>query len=337
MNDCRRFAVLMQTGTKVILDGINGSAKAGRLLGIIGPSGSGKSTLLQALCGQVSATKGMTLRGRVQHSSPVENVAFVRQNEQFYSQLTVRETVTMAAQLRLPGSMTLEEKLQQVDTLLLQLGLSQAADTIMGDDKTRGVSGGEARRVAIACEMLGSPSVVLCDEITTGLDAFQAQKVMAALQTLAREGGHTVICVIHQPRGSIVDMIDDLVVLSGGRAVYTGPTEDVVKYMTSALDMKAPSKHSNAAEIAIDLVSIDYTSPEAEAASKHRLDQLYAAHAKTAAADKGTAALITNGGGSSAVHKTASNRVSIVTQFKLLFQRSWRQINRSLPVSAMHS
>jgi ABC-type multidrug transport system ATPase subunit len=317
----------------VILDGINGSAKAGRLLGIIGPSGSGKSTLLQALCGQVSATKGMTLRGRVQHSSPVENVAFVRQNEQFYSQLTARETVTMAAQLRLPDSMTLEQKLQQVDTLLLQLGLSQAADTIMGDDKTRGVSGGEARRVAIACEMLGSPSVVLCDEITTGLDAFQAQKVMAALQTLARQGGHTVICVIHQPRGSIVDMIDDLVVLSGGRAVYAGPTEDVVKYMTSALDMRAPSKHSNAAEIAIDLVSIDYTSPEAEAASKQRLELLYAAHAK---ADKGTAALAALTTTSGAVHRTASNRVSIVTQFKLLFQRSWRQINRSLPVSTTH-
>lgn len=56
----------------------------------------------------------------------------------------------------------------------------QAADTIVGDEKTRGISGGERKRLSIACQLFGTPSMIFCDEPTTGLDSFQV-RVMRVL------------------------------------------------------------------------------------------------------------------------------------------------------------
>lgn len=163
---------------------VTGHAEPGRLLAILGPSGSGKTTLLNVLAGQVPASSALTLHGRlyvngqlVSHSSlpssssssssSEHTQAYVRQQDIFYSQLTVRETLLMAARLRLPSSLDLEQKTALVDSLLKRLGLAKAADTIVGDDKIRGISGGEKKRLSLACELLGSPSLIFADEPTS--------------------------------------------------------------------------------------------------------------------------------------------------------------------------
>ncbi|CAN0473936.1 unnamed protein product, partial [Laminaria digitata] len=102
--------------------------------------------------------------------------AYVKQEDVFYSQLTVKETLMMAARLRLPSSMSLDGKTAMVDELMNKLGLSKVADTIVGDEKTRGISGGERKRLSIACQLFGTPSLIFCDEPTTGLDSFQASE-----------------------------------------------------------------------------------------------------------------------------------------------------------------
>ncbi|CAN0164535.1 unnamed protein product, partial [Ectocarpus sp. 12 AP-2014] len=211
---------------KAILDGVSGSANAGKVLAVMGPSGSGKTTLLNALAGQVPYSKKTRLHGTLtvggaerapdqeQASAFLAWHAFVKQEDVFYSQLTVRETLLMAARLRLPSSVPLEEKSAMVDKLISKLGLSKVASTIVGDEKTRGISGGEKKRLSIACQLFGTPSLIFCDEPTTGLDAFQASaRVMATLRQLAQDG-HTVICSIHQPRSSIYGMFDDVLLLS---------------------------------------------------------------------------------------------------------------------------
>lgn len=133
------------------------------------------------LAGQVPASNALTLSGRLyvngqllsaspssSFSSSVDYTqAYVRQQDLFYSQLTVRETLLMAARLRLPPSLTLREKTSLVDRLLKRLGLAKAADTIVGDDKVRGISGGEKKRLSLACELLGSPSLIFADEPTS--------------------------------------------------------------------------------------------------------------------------------------------------------------------------
>ncbi|XP_047058386.1 ABC transporter G family member 7-like [Lolium rigidum] len=113
-------------------------------------------------------------------------IAYVRQEDIFFSQLTVRETLSLAAELQLPDTMSPERKEKYVNDLLFRLGLVNSADSIVGDAKVRGISGREKKRLALACELIASPSVIFADEPTTGLDAFQAEKVMETLRQLAR-------------------------------------------------------------------------------------------------------------------------------------------------------
>lgn len=83
----------------------------------------------------------------------------------------------MAAALRMPRSVSSSDRTVAVDTLIAKLGLTQSADTIVGNEKTRGLSGGEKKRLSIACELIGSPKLLFLDEPTSGLDSFQAEKV----------------------------------------------------------------------------------------------------------------------------------------------------------------
>ena len=95
----------------------------------------------------------------------------------FNTQNGCRETLTTAAQLRLGPGVSFAEVEGTVTKLIEKLGLSKAADTAVGNAKVRGLSGGEKKRLSIACELLGDPSLLFCDEPTTGLDSFQAEQV----------------------------------------------------------------------------------------------------------------------------------------------------------------
>jgi ABC-type multidrug transport system ATPase subunit len=147
----------------------------------MGPSGSGKTSLLNALAEHTPVTKGMELAGRlrVNGSTPAASgvrMGYVQQEDLFYSQMTVRETLEMTAALRLPAATTPEQRATAVDDALKRLDLGAVAGTPVGGRKTRGVSGGERKRLSIACELLARPSLLFLDEPTTGLDAFQALK-----------------------------------------------------------------------------------------------------------------------------------------------------------------
>ncbi|KAJ1377699.1 P-loop containing nucleoside triphosphate hydrolase [Sesbania bispinosa] len=215
---------------RFLLKNVSGEAKPGRLLAIMGPSGSGKTTLLNVLAGQLGASPWLHLTGLLEFNGKPRSknpykFAYVRQEDLFFSQLTVRETLSLATELQLPDLSSAEERDEYVNNLLFKLGLISCADTNVGDAKVRGISGGEKKRLSMACELLASPSVIFADEPTTGLDAFQAEKVMETLQQLAQDG-HTVICSIHQPRGSVYSKFDDIVLLTEGSLVYAGPARD---------------------------------------------------------------------------------------------------------------
>lgn len=84
-----------------------------------------------------------------------------------------------AARLRLPDTLSLHDKYEYVEDLIGRMGLNKVADTIVGDEKTRGISGGEKKRLSLACELIGSPSLIFADEPTSGLDAFQVRPRLA--------------------------------------------------------------------------------------------------------------------------------------------------------------
>ncbi|GER44628.1 ABC transporter G family member [Striga asiatica] len=160
---------------RFLLKNVSGEAKPGRLLAVMGPSGSGKTTLLNVLAGQIVASPRLHLSGLLEvNGHPFSNnpykLAFVRQEDLFFSQLTVRETLSLAAELQLQDISSVEERDEYVNNLLFKLGLVSCADSRVGDAKVRGISGGEKKRLSLACELIASPSVIFADEPTTGMD-----------------------------------------------------------------------------------------------------------------------------------------------------------------------
>lgn len=295
-----------------------------------------------------------------------------------------RETLMMAAHTRMPGHATTADKEAFVEDLIKRLGLTKAADSVVGDKKKRGLSGGEKKRLSIGAELIAEPVLLFTDEPTTGLDSFQAEKVcmhpahlkhnvatclsysqllfhpghasgpclclcgfsmadpahcdayvsttaaitqeqlcrqssihksgggkacpaamcsrlmglclaiiiviiviimimfrhittmsacivqvMQTLKDLCKEG-HTVISSIHQPRSSIFAMFDDLILLSEGRMLYSGPAFQALAYFEE-LGHHCPH-HYNPAEFLADLISVDASTPEAQEKTR------YAAH-----------------------------------------------------------
>lgn len=133
----------------------------------------------------------------------------------------VRETLTYAARLRLPTSLSRETIDVVVEETLDELGLRDAADTVVGGPLRKGISGGEKRRLSIGCVLVTLPSVLILDEPTSGLDAYTSYLLLRTLNALARRG-RTVILSIHAPRSDAFELFDRICLLSKGKVVYSG-------------------------------------------------------------------------------------------------------------------
>ncbi|PHT53893.1 ABC transporter G family member 11 [Capsicum baccatum] len=187
--------------TQNVLEGLTGYAEPGTFTALMGPSGSGKSTLLDALSGRLASNA--FLSGRVLLNGRKANLSFgtaayVTQDDTLIGTLTVRETISYSAQLRLPDRMPWLEKRTLIESTIIEMGLQDCADTVIGNWHLRGISGGEKRRVSIALEILMRPRLLFLDEPTSGLDSASAFFVTQTLRGLSRDG-RTVIASIHQP------------------------------------------------------------------------------------------------------------------------------------------
>ncbi|KAJ3342991.1 hypothetical protein HDU91_000456, partial [Kappamyces sp. JEL0680] len=187
----------------------------------MGGSGAGKSTLLNTLAGRLGPGKlegDILLDGKERDRSTWNRVcAYVEQDDVLYKTLSVYETISYSAQLRLPSSLTPKEKDDRVMEVIMQLGLNGCKNTRIGDEIDRGISGGERKRVSIGVEMP-----------TSGLDAFNAFNAMESLKKLASTEKKIVLCTIHQPRTDILDLFDRIVLLSAGKLVWFGTTQEAI-------------------------------------------------------------------------------------------------------------
>ena len=191
---------------KEVLQSISGRARAGTCTAIMGASGAGKTSLLNVLAARITdgrancTVSGVTkLNGKdILPVNYAKRVAYVMQDDALLATTTVREALTFSARLRLPASIPLAEKLALVETMIKLLGLESCADTIIGSEMVKGVSGGEKKRTAIGVELITSPDIIFLDEPTSGLDSYAAYNVVQLLQQLAA-GGCTVLTTIHQP------------------------------------------------------------------------------------------------------------------------------------------
>ena len=259
---------------KAVLKNVDAYMPSGSLTAIIGSSGSGKTSVLNSLSHRVSSSK-LSTTGSITYngSSKLSSIrsAYVMQQDVLLPTLTVRETLTYAAELRLPPPTTTQERKTVVEEVILELGLKSCADTRIGNNIHKGCSGGEKRRTSLAVQMLANPSVLFLDEVTTGLDASTAFQLVATLKALAAKG-RTIICTIHQPRSEIWNLFDHVLLLASGSPLYSGPATGCLPYFEH-IDCMIPP-FVNPAEFLIDLAAIDTRTTEAEEVSSTRVQGL---------------------------------------------------------------
>ncbi|XP_053272598.1 LOW QUALITY PROTEIN: broad substrate specificity ATP-binding cassette transporter ABCG2-like [Pleuronectes platessa] len=253
--------------SKDILIDLNGIMKPG-LNAIMGATGSGKSSFLDVLAARkdpCGLSGEVLIDGAPQPPNFKCLSGYVVQDDVVMGTLTVRENFTFSAALRLPSSISAQDKEQKVNRVIQELGLSRVADSRVGTQLIRGISGGERKRTNIGMELIIDPPVLFLDEPTTGLDASTANSVLLLLKRMASHG-RTIILSIHQPRYSIYRLFDSLTLLVTGKQVYHGPAQNVLEYFSDIGYTCEP--HNNPADFFLDVINGDAT-----AAIGHNLDE----------------------------------------------------------------
>ncbi|XP_029027566.1 broad substrate specificity ATP-binding cassette transporter ABCG2-like [Betta splendens] len=254
----RSLFCLKKTTTKDILIDLNGIMKPG-LNAIMGATGSGKSSFLDVLAARkdpAGLSGEVLIDGAPQPPNFKCLSGYVVQDDVVMGTLTVRENFSFSAALRLPSSISQRDKEQKVNKLIQELGLSRVADSRVGTQLIRGVSGGERKRTNIGMELIIDPPVLFLDEPTTGLDASTANSVLLLLKRMARNG-RTIILSIHQPRYSIYRLFDSLTLLVQGKQVYHGPAPSALDYFSDIGYTCEP--HNNPADFFLDVINGDST------------------------------------------------------------------------------
>ncbi|KAB2046352.1 hypothetical protein ES319_D01G227500v1 [Gossypium barbadense] len=242
-----------------ILNGITGAVNPGEVLALMGPSGSGKTTLLNLLGGrliQSTVSGSITYNDQPYSKFLKSRIGFVTQDDVLFPHLTVKETLTYAARLRLPKVLTRQQKEKRAVDVIYELGLERCQDTMIGGSFVRGVSGGERKRVCIGNEIIINPSLLFLDEPTSGLDSTTALRTIQTLQDIA-EVGKTVITTIHQPSSRLFHKFDKLILLGKGSLLYFGKASEAIVYFSSI--GCSPLIAMNPAEFLLDLANGNLT------------------------------------------------------------------------------
>ncbi|XP_034451791.1 broad substrate specificity ATP-binding cassette transporter ABCG2d isoform X1 [Hippoglossus hippoglossus] len=247
-----------KSSPKEILVDLNGIMRPG-LNAILGPTGSGKSSFLDILAARKDPS-GLSGEVLIDGAPQPPNFkclsGYVVQEDVVMGTLTVRENLRFSAALRLPSSVPQREKEARVNHLIKELGLTKVADSKVGTQMIRGISGGERKRTNIGMELIIDPSVLFLDEPTTGLDASTANSVLLLLKRMANHG-RTIIMSIHQPRYSIYRLFDTLTLLVSGKMVYHGPAPNALDYFANIGYPCEP--HNNPADFFLDVINGDFT------------------------------------------------------------------------------
>lgn len=211
-----------------LLEKINLRVPTGHFMAIVGPSGCGKSTLLKLIAGINQESTGnifwnkrnLSEEGDLEHSE----IGYVPQFSIAYEALTVEENIESAIRLRAQTA-NREAFHQLVDTVLSSTGLDS-----LRDRQVKVLSGGQRRRLSLALELVTDPVLLLCDEVTSGLDPKSEHEIVELMHQLSRNEHRLVVNVTHSLAS--LDLYDSVLVLDAGRVVYHGPPRALEHYFS---------------------------------------------------------------------------------------------------------
>ncbi|CAA0810621.1 ABC transporter G family member 32 [Striga hermonthica] len=285
----RQLRIISSRKQKVsILNNIDGIIRPSRLTLLLGPPSSGKTTFLLVLAGRLAPNLQMT--GKVMYNGhnleefiPQRTSAYASQQDWHISEMTVREVLEFSGLCQGPGykSEMLMELLRReknagidpdqdldifikavalgqqtsvlVEYIMKILGLDICADTLVGDEMLKGISGGQKKRLTTAELLMGASRVFLLDEISTGLDSSTTHQIIKYLRHTTHALDCTTLVSLLQPDPETYDMFDDIILFSEGQIVYQGPRESAVVFFSS-MGFKCPSR-KNVADFLQEVIS----------------------------------------------------------------------------------
>lgn len=257
--------VTVSVGDKMLLDNVCGQAQPGTVTALMGPSGSGKTTLLSVIAQRTGNFSKFTVTGDVQYNGEKVTSSVLRENSRFVEQedhllgcLTVAETIDFSAQML--QTMARSDRRALVEDSIGFFGLANQKNTIVGTALQKGLSGGQKRRLSVACQLVTKPRILFLDEPTSGLDSKASHEVVHTLHELARKENIIVIASIHQPSTLTFNLFDNVIFMTQGRLVYSGPREAIFDYFSAAGSPIPP--HYNPAEYILDLINTDFAGDE---------------------------------------------------------------------------
>ncbi|RVW53973.1 Pleiotropic drug resistance protein 1 [Vitis vinifera] len=242
-----------------ILHDVSGIIKPGRMTLLLGPPSSGKTTLLLTLAGKLGSD--LKLSGRVSYNGhgmdefvPQRSSAYISQYDLHIGEMTVRETLAFSARCQGVGTgydmlaeLSRREKVANIkpdpdiDIYMKILGLEICADTIVGDEMVRGISGGQKRRLTTGEMLVGPAKALFMDEISTGLDSSTTFQIVNSIRQSIHILKGTAIISLLQPAPETYDLFDDIILLSDGQIVYQGPRENVLEFFEH-MGFKCPER-----------------------------------------------------------------------------------------------
>ncbi|KAK5115244.1 hypothetical protein LTR62_001444 [Meristemomyces frigidus] len=250
-------------GERQLLNGVNGYAKPGVMVALMGASGAGKTTLLNTLSQRQTmgvVTGEMFVDGRALGPEFQRNTGFCLQGDLHDGTATIREALEFSAILRQPASTPKSEKLEYVDKIVDLLELNDLQDAIIS---SLGVE--QRKRLTIGVELAAKPSLLLfLDEPTSGLDSQSAYSIVRFLKKLAH-AGQAIVCTIHQPSSVLIQQFDMILALNpGGNCFYFGPVgengKDVISYFADRGAKCPPEK--NVAEFILETAAKPHRKPD---------------------------------------------------------------------------
>eukprot|EP00898_Chlorokybus_atmophyticus_P000914 jgi/Chlat1/1823/Chrsp138S00766 len=265
-----------------ILHKMSSIIKPGRYTLLLGPPGAGKTTLLKALAGKLG-NQELRINGEITYNGETldkfvvpRTSAYIEQTDSHLGELTVRETLDFSARIQGAGqrASVLEELVKKegemgilpdpeldafmraaavegerhsvmTDYIMKIFGIDFVADTPVGNEVIRGISGGQKRRVTTAEMLVGPKTTLFMDEISTGLDASTAWSIVKAAQNFTHAQDATIVMALLQPPPEIYDLFDDIFLLSEGHVVFHGPREQVLPFFEE-LGFKCPVRKGTA-------------------------------------------------------------------------------------------
>lgn len=249
-------------GFKKVLSNVSGQFDWGKLSAIMGASGSGKSSLLHILAGDTGVGSQMTgdvlfNQEYVDKKMPLwRRCALVEARDELYRDLTVKECIMYAMQLRCINRHGLRVVESNVTRTLEILHLEGVANK-----KTKNLTPGERRRVSIAEEIVHGPSLLLIDEPTNELGPHEEALMLRTFREMVNQD-RTVILTIQKPSQNVFKLFDTLLLLSQGRVIYHGPSADASNYFISNPCGFSFSRYTNAADFLTDIASQQATDKE---------------------------------------------------------------------------